>query len=428
MKLLITGANGYIGQRLVRLAALQGHQMITASRRPGTGPLAALDWLPFDLGQADCFLLPAGIDVLVHLAAVTAPNGDPDGEIQLKAAQALLAQCGAAGSRMLFVSSQTARQDAPTSYGRTKWQIEQHVLAAGGWVVRPGQVFGATPAGLFGVLRTLVAKLPCLPAFLPAPRIQPIHVDDLAQGMLTLAAGSVPSGIYHLAAAEPVSFTRFLGAIAQHRLRRRRLSLPVPVIAVRLAGVLLGARLQQALGLDRLESLFALAAVDAAPDLQRLQLRLRTLEEGMHPSGHDRRRRLLLEGRALLGYLLAAQPAAGLVRRYVRAIEQVRDGQPLPLPAWLARHSSVMALWDRCGATGRHGTELAWRLQAATALSEASVQGAARFLGLGRAGGLLVACWAMGCAILGEIFWRCAGLLGGAAVRRSLREGDAVEH
>jgi NADH dehydrogenase len=424
MKLLVTGANGYIGQRLVRLATMQRHQVVTASRRP----LAAMDWLPFDLDQAEDFALPAGVDVLVHLAAVTAPNGDPDGQVQLKAAQALLAACSATGTRLLFVSSQTARQDAPTSYGRTKWQIEQHVLAAGGWVVRPGQVYGAAPAGLFGVLRALVAKLPCLPAFLPAPRIQPIHVDDLAQGMLTLAGGSVPSGIYHLAAAEPVSFTRFLGAIARHRLRRRRVPLPVPVIAVRLAGVLLGARLQQVLGLDRLESLFALATVDAAPDLQRLQLRLRPLEAGMHPSGHERRRKLLLEARALLGYLLAARPAPGLARRYVRAMEQVRDGQPLPLPAWLARYPSAVALWDRCGATGRHGAELGWRLQAATALAEASVQGAARFLGLGRASGLLVACRAIGVAVLGEIFWRCAGLLGGAAVRRSLRQGDAVEH
>lgn len=425
MKLVVTGASGYIGQRLVRLATAAGHQVTGAGRRRG----AAAAWLPFDLDRPEAFTLPAGTDVVLHLAAVTVANGDPDGKAQLAAVDTLLAAAAAAGARLLFVSSQTARADAPTSYGRTKWQIEQRVLAAGGWVVRPGQVYGAAPAGLFGVLVALVAKLPCLPAFLPAPRIQPIHVDDLARGMLRIADQAMPSAIYQLAAAAPVSFTDFLGAIARQRLRRRRLAMPVPVAAVRLAGVVLGARLQQALGLDRLESLFGLPMMDAAPDLQRLQLRLRPLAAGMQPSGADRRRRLLLEARALLGYVLAAAPAGALARRYVRAVEQVRDGWPLPLPAWLARRPVWVALWDRCGAGGRNGAELAWRLQAATALAEASVQGATRFLGIGRAGGLARAVLTMGGAVLGELFWRGAGLLAGALVRRALRApGEGAAH
>lgn len=428
MKLLVTGSNGYIGQRLVRLAAFQGHRVTAASRRRDSGSMAAMPWVPFDLAQADTFTLPEEVDVIVHLAAMTVPNSDPDGLIQLAAVRVLLASAAASDARLLFVSSQTARQDAPTSYGRTKWQIEQQVLAAGGWVVRPGQVYGGAPAGLFGMLLLLVSKLPCFPAFLPAPLIQPIHVDDLVQGMLTIVGQKEGGGIYHLAAAKPLSFTRFLRSIARQRLRRHRLPVPVPVVIVCLAGALLSSRLKQTLGLDRLESLFGLPIMDAAPDLRRLQLHLRPLDAGMQPSGDERRRRLLLEARAMLGYLLAERPAPALERRYVRAIERVRDGLALPLASWLARWPAFMTLWDRCGATGRHGAELAWRLQTATALAEASVQGAARFLGMGRASGPLSALWAMGCATLGEVFWRGIGLLCGAAVRRSLQEGDSHEH
>jgi len=36
--------------------------------------------------------------------------------------------------------------------------------------------------GLFGTLVKVVRRLPLLPTFLPAPKIQPIHVDDLAEG------------------------------------------------------------------------------------------------------------------------------------------------------------------------------------------------------------------------------------------------------
>ena len=110
----------------------------------------------------------------------------------------------------------------------------------------------------------------------------------------------IEPGILCLASSEPVSFTRFLTAIASARVRRQRWLVPVPVILIQAVGRLLGKRLRVRLGFERLNSLFDFPLMDTANDLQRLGLSLRSLHSGMHPSGDDRRRRLILEGKALL--------------------------------------------------------------------------------------------------------------------------------
>ena len=76
-------------------------------------------------------------------------------------------------------------------------------------------------------------RLPVLPAFLPAPNVQPIHVDDLVLGILRIAERPDMRGrVVLLASSEPVTFTSFLNAIAHHRLRLSRRFVPVPSFVV----------------------------------------------------------------------------------------------------------------------------------------------------------------------------------------------------
>ena len=182
MRLLVTGATGYIGERLVRHALSNGHEVMVASRNR---PDKDLEWIPFDLSNATEISLPEGIDVVFHLAATTSIAIDPDMEIE--AAKSLINAAKQANAKIIFISSQTAREDAPTIYGRTKWQIEKLVLAAAGLVVRPGQVYGGPEQALFGELVRIMHKLPVIPAFLPAPMVQPVHVDDLIAALLNCA-------------------------------------------------------------------------------------------------------------------------------------------------------------------------------------------------------------------------------------------------
>ena len=400
MKLLITGATGYIGKRLVQAAKSHGYQVVVATKAD------------LDLLSPREFVMPAEIDTVFHLAAITdAKLSNPSSEI--KAASYLFTAAAEKGAKLVFVSSQAARKDAPTDYGRTKWQIEQLALVANGCVVRPGQVYGGIENGLFRVLSTVVRKLPCYPAFLPAPKIQPIHVDDLVAALLSCATTpGLDSSILNVGAERPISFTSFLNAIAHYWVKRTRLPFPVPVVFIRIAISVLGTNLSKKMGLERLTSLFDLQTMDTGQDLKRLGISLRSLNSGMSRSGNSRRRSLASEGRALLHYVLGTQPDPALIRRYVRGIELLRDGLPIGISTLMLKHPVLIALLDEPGRfTSERAAEFAWRLNAAMVFAEASTAGGVRFLGLGNRSGFFTNAFAISRTLVMEIFWRIVRLI-----------------
>ncbi len=411
MRVVVTGASGYIGTRLTSLALKRGHDVVMASRqRP---PSFAATWFSFDLSLDNQVLLPTGTDAVVHLAAKTTHANCLDEECEVVAAKRLIKATQEAGAKYIFISSQTARPDAPTAYGRIKWRIEQEVLTTGGWVVRPGQVYGGELRGLFGMLTKTVRHLPILPAFIPAPKVQPIHVDDLADGLLRVAERSdIPSRVYCLAESEPVSFSTFLEEIAISRLRCWRGFVPVPIAVINVLAYPLGESLRTRLWIERLRSLFDLPVMATASDLNQLGLVLRPLRSGMHPSGNNRRSCLLREGHALLTYVLKESPGSAVLRRYVRVVERMRGGRALELPKFFLRFPIYLSLLDESAWVDETvGVEFSWRLDAATVLAEATPFGAYRFLGLDRGHGVLSSLLSLTNAVVCEVFWRMLRLL-----------------
>jgi NADH dehydrogenase len=362
----------------------------------------------------------------VHLAAWTGSDDEGTVERESSAAHRLVEVARARKLAIIFVSSQAARSDAPTAYGRAKWQVEQVVLQSGGTVVRPGLVYGGQPGGLYRQLQDHVRGTFALPALLPCPPVQPIHVDDLAGALLRVAARTDLRGVaLNLAATEPISFTSFLRAIAVHRLRRRRLFVPLPTLLLLPAIRLVNLAFRQSLDHGRARSLVDLPVMRCDEDLAGLGITLRPLAAGMHPSGDDRRRRLLREGDALMTYLLSEQAAAALRRRYTRAVERVCDGEPLVLPAVVYSWPSCIAILDDAPFLQVLGAaKLRWRLDAATVLAEASTAGARQFMMLGPASGPVVATAALGGVALSEAFWRLARLALAPILRRVLRQRD----
>jgi nucleoside-diphosphate-sugar epimerase len=409
MKLLITGATGYIGQRLTSLAAADGHEVICATRQPCP---AAYKWLTYDLlGPApDC---PAGMQALIHLAADTSTGAHTGADDEVRAAQTLIRCAHQSSARFIFISSQTAEATAPSVYGRTKWRIEQDVLAAGGVVIRPGQVYGGPERGLFGLLSGLVRRFPIIPILMPAPCVQPIHVDDLAVSILAIVEREdIRAEIFNLGAVQPISFGRFLMSIAAHRVHAARLPVPLPVALLKLLGLSLGQSLSAKLGLEQIFSLINLPHMDSEHSLKKLGIELRPLAHGMHRSGRGQRRQLLQEATVLLNYLLKSPPQRSLVSRYARALERVGKTQPVISSRLLMRWPILLTLLDNHGVLKEPcGQELSWRLQVALSIAEASPQGAKAFLGPLQQRNLVTTLIALGLTSVKELVWRILALL-----------------
>jgi nucleoside-diphosphate-sugar epimerase len=169
VRLAVTGASGFCGAAVARLAAAAGCDVICFGRRPG--PVGR--HVRWDASRDVPDL--TGVDAVVHLAAAV---GDPGPGRAAEAAYRAVNVDGtarlldaAAGLPVVWVSSASVyrpgpyagpvREDHPidgqrSAYGRTKAAGEALALAAGAVVLRPRAVYGEGDPHLLPRLRRVV--------------------------------------------------------------------------------------------------------------------------------------------------------------------------------------------------------------------------------------------------------------------------------
>ncbi len=386
--LILTGADGYIGSRLAARALAQGWAVTALSRRApeqrrqvNRDQLRSIPWVlgaplpPAALDPAS----PAARHVLVHLAHdwSDAKAGPAEGTLNLEGTRSLLESCRAAGvGRFVFVSSQSARADAANVYGRVKWRIEQILDGNTDVAARVGLVYGGPPRAMFGLLCMLTARLPMLPMIDPWREVQPIHLDEVCEGLLRLAAGT-GGGWAGLAAPTGMPFGGFLRSLARDLYGRRLPIIPIPLrFALRACDVLDRLPFGPKVDRERILGLAGTRVMDCAAHLQALDLTVVPLAERLclEPAS---RKSLLKEGRALLAYVLRARPGHGLMIHYVRAVRDAAGSGaaggagPLPLHGLLRRMPRLIRLVEPYDTA----SPLSQRLALATALAEASPEG-----------------------------------------------------
>ena len=150
MNLFITGIHGFLGSAMAEHFRRRGHTVTGSARNSSEGVVALRIGEPFD---------PAvfrGSDVVIHAAHDFTAGAK---EKNIRGTRAWFE--AAAGARQVFFSSYSARPDAASEYGATKYAIEKMFLDAGQAVVRPGLVIG--DGGLFAKQRAALRKTPIVP-------------------------------------------------------------------------------------------------------------------------------------------------------------------------------------------------------------------------------------------------------------------------
>lgn len=411
MKIVVTGATGYIGSTLISAIERRGGIPVSYSR---TKPANASEWVEYDLTQ-DRVTVCSDVACVIHLAMNMHINCDLDQQNEIRAAVRLIEASSKVGAKFIYLSSQTASDNAATFYGQTKWQIEKIVKAHGGVIVRPGLVYGGAPLGLFFQLASIVKKVPLIPYFIPSPMVQPVHVEDLCEGILKISEEESSQDLFCIASINPVKFHVFLKLLAIHKLRKKRFVLPFPRFLIDLANKLF----PNIPALNRLHSLFTLPFIYTRDDLSQLKLELRSLSSGLHPSGCIRRRLIIVEGYILFSYLLRERPKLMMIRRYVKAIECLGDKKSLGFNFFLIFFPTLVSLIEANLALKKEEwfPDFVWRLNIATSISEASIQGAKRYLNIGGNTSFIKNLALCIKAVLYEIFIRLFSTILGRSIR-----------
>ncbi|MBM0103380.1 NAD(P)H-binding protein [Steroidobacter sp. S1-65] len=223
MVILITGATGFIGSRLVGALRAAGHRVIVASRRVGTGGDAVAADFTRDLDPAAWAPRLQGVDVVINAVGIIREQGAQTFEnIHTRAPRALFSACAATGVKKIIQISALGADRGRSRYFTSKHAADEYLagLPLAWTIVQPSLVFGA--GGASAAMFSLLASLPLVP--LPGggqQRIQPIHVDDLVAAICELTETSAMNRRrVVLAGPEPLTLKDFLGTL------RARMQLP----------------------------------------------------------------------------------------------------------------------------------------------------------------------------------------------------------
>ncbi len=246
MRILVTGASGFIGSGLVSSLSESGHD-VSALMRPSASSdfLKGVKYtrLSGDLGDSDSLLRACkNADVVYHVAGLTAAKNKQEFfKFNAEATRNLANAAIQSGSvkKFIFVSSLAAagpsfglaprsehETDMPVSlYGESKLRAELYLDELKGKLnfisIRPPMVYGPRDKNVFLFFKTIQKQwMPILPAKTPTGHkyYSAIHVDDLVAALV--AALDAPEADYlngerfFVTDGQIYTYERIMGAIA----------------------------------------------------------------------------------------------------------------------------------------------------------------------------------------------------------------------
>jgi nucleoside-diphosphate-sugar epimerase len=253
MRVLVTGASGFLGGPTCAELLRRGHEVSALVRRPGSEP-PGTEPVRGDLTDGNALaaaIAPARPEAVVHLAAEIGSQRDPEKirEVNVRGMSRLLDACSAAGVRRFVFASTVVTGDAEgavlteemqlpvqTAYGASKQEGERLLASSGleGVVIRPGHIYG--PGGWYA--HEFVARLRQPGRFACIGRGKNywdmVSDVDVASALADGVEQAQPGSTYHCVDDEPLSQYDFLTLTA----RELGVGPPrrVPVALARLVG------------------------------------------------------------------------------------------------------------------------------------------------------------------------------------------------
>ncbi len=242
MKILLTGANGYIGKRLLPALLEAGHEIVALVRIRGLDipechrqkvQIVVIDL--FDSQVAN--LIPKDIDAAYYLIHSMGDGSKDFAEMEAKVAYSFLELIMHTNIKQIIYLSGLINEGELSKHLASRLNVEK-ILRSGPFactVLRASIIIGSGSAS-FEIIRDLVEKLPVM----VAPKwinnlSQPIGISDVV-GYLIGVLGNTPclNRVFDIGGPEVLSFKEMLLQLAEIRGLRRYI-LTVPVLTPRIS-------------------------------------------------------------------------------------------------------------------------------------------------------------------------------------------------
>ena len=243
MKILLTGANGYIGKRLLPVLLDQGHHVICCVRDARRFWLKEiqhqnLEILEIDfLKESEKYALPSDIDIAYYLIHSMAASIDEFDSLEQKAANNFCQLLNDTKAQQVIYLSGIANEDHLSKHLGSRKNVESILLAQDfhATVLRAGIIVGSGSAS-FEIIRDLVEKLPVMitPKWV-LTRCQPIAIRDVIKYLSGVQLNEeCYNEIYDIGGPEIMTYKEMMLQFAIVR-GLKRLIISVPVMTPRLS-------------------------------------------------------------------------------------------------------------------------------------------------------------------------------------------------
>jgi uncharacterized protein YbjT (DUF2867 family) len=259
VKVLVTGATGFVGHHLLPALLAAGHSVVALSRNgqgsraasgQDLGSFAQVEYRKGDVasgtGLAEAL---AGVEAVIHLVGIIAEKGTQTFErVHVEGTRNLMTAVKAAGiRRYLQMSALGASATSKSGYAVSKFQAETLVRASNpdgkagagqlDWTIfRPSLVFGAGDDFFGRVLRGLVTQGPIVPVIGDGHfPFRPIWAGDVAEAFVQALTNTASIGqTYSLVGPKEYRFDALLD-VEMQALGLKKPKINVPVFLMNLA-------------------------------------------------------------------------------------------------------------------------------------------------------------------------------------------------
>jgi uncharacterized protein YbjT (DUF2867 family) len=242
MRVLVTGATGFVGGHLVPALLDRGHDVVALTRDPSSyvAP-AGVEVVEGDVLDPDLRLPP--VDAAYYLVH-SMQAGEDFEERDRRAARNFQRAADAAGiERLIYLGGLGNEDEGLSEHLRSRREVER-LLGEGDadlTALRAAIVIGAGSAS-FQIIRQLAARLPVMvtPSWVRT-ECQPIYIDDVVEYLVGVLESPATAGeTYEIGGPDVLTYQEILTTTAQLLVGRRPLIVPVPVLSPGLSARWLG--------------------------------------------------------------------------------------------------------------------------------------------------------------------------------------------
>jgi uncharacterized protein YbjT (DUF2867 family) len=240
MKILLTGASGFVGRHLLQALVACEHEIIALYHhhklsdallaKPNVMPLqldfsqmrSAEEWLPY----------LQDVDGVINSTGIIAGTAEQFEQVHYQAPRALFSACQQANVKRVIQISALGVEQARTPYQVSKLAADEYLQQSDldTFVLRPSLIYGEGGKS-FGFFKTLANSPVIVFPEKGRQQLQPIHISDIVAVVLRCLDDDVKTGrVLNLVGAESVTYKEWLMRLRTCRMPPLLISLPLSIL------------------------------------------------------------------------------------------------------------------------------------------------------------------------------------------------------